>query len=67
MFYQILVILKTEQSLFKYFASIGVITYLAHGTIDIGFEYQFIGVLFYLIVASVEKHTYDSEVELAIN
>lgn len=67
MFYQILVILKTEQSLFKYFASIGVITYLAHGVIDIGFEYQFIGVLFYLIVASVEKHTYDSEVELVIN
>lgn len=40
---------------FKYFLILTTITYLAHGITDSGYEYQFMGVIFYFMIAHVEK------------
>lgn len=40
---------------FHLFVSLAFITYLSHSAIDIGFEYQYIGVILYLMVAVIEK------------
>lgn len=54
-FYVISKILSSNNSKFRYFVAVGLITYLVHTLIDIGFEYQYLGVLFYLLVATVEN------------
>ncbi|WP_156907486.1 O-antigen ligase family protein [Haploplasma axanthum] len=41
---------------FKYFAYLGLIAYVFHTLIDVGYEYQFLGVMYYMLVAVLEKN-----------
>lgn len=58
-FYKIIETLFESKTDFRYFLAIGIITYLAHGITDSGFEYQFLGAIFYLLVALLEIDTKD--------
>lgn len=55
MFYLIIETLFESKAKFRYFIALTCITYLAHGITDSGFEYQYIGVIFYTLIALVEK------------
>lgn len=50
-------ILFKSTSKFKYFVGLATIIYLVHGLTDAGFEYQFIGVIFYMLYALIENDT----------
>lgn len=60
-FYLISKILAKDKSQFKFFVAVGLITYLVHTLIDIGFEYQYLGVFFYLMVGLVENNNDQEE------
>lgn len=55
MFYKIIEILFESKSKFRYFIALASVTYLAHGITDSGFEYQYIGVIFFVLISLVEK------------
>ena len=52
--------LSKSRSNFKYFVAIGIVIYLSHSIIDLGFEYQFIGVIVYMMFAIVENKTFEN-------
>lgn len=55
MIYLVISILFDSKNNVRYFIAIAIIIYLAHGITDSGFDYQHIGVIYYLLVASLEK------------
>lgn len=55
MLYYIVETLFQSKNNFRYLLAIGIIIYLAHGITDSGFEYQYIGVIFFLLVALLEN------------
>ena len=48
-------ILKINGSLFAKLTAIAIFIYVGHELIDIGYDYQFLGVLLYFIIAVIEK------------
>lgn len=56
MLYFVVEILDESEDKFRYFLAIGIIIYLAHGITDSGFDYQYLGVFYYLMVALLEKN-----------
>lgn len=54
--YYVIEILDDSEERFRYFLAIGIIIYLAHGITDSGFDYQYLGVFFYLMIALLEKN-----------
>ena len=54
--YLVIEVLDESEDNFRYFLAIGIIIYLAHGITDAGFDYQYLGVFFYLMIALVEKN-----------
>lgn len=55
MIYFVVEILFENKDKIRYFLAIAIIIYLAHGITDSGFDYQHIGVIFYFMVALLEK------------
>lgn len=55
MLYYIVEMLFESKGKFRYLLALGIIIYLAHGITDSGFEYQYIGVLYYFQVALLEN------------
>lgn len=55
MLYQVIGILFDNKDKIRYFIAIAVIIYLAHGITDSGFDYQHIGVIYYFLIATLEK------------
>ncbi|WP_026391686.1 O-antigen ligase family protein [Haploplasma modicum] len=53
--YKIVDLLFDNRNKMRYFIAIGIIIYLVHAATDSGFEYRYIGVIFYLLIALVEK------------
>lgn len=53
--YIIVDLLFDNNSKFRYFLAIGIIIYLVHTATDSGFEYRHIGIIFYLMIALIEK------------
>lgn len=56
LFYKAYLQLIKNNSKFKYFLATGIIIYLTHTLVDIGFEYQYIGVILFLMVGSLENY-----------
>lgn len=54
MLFKALRVFNENKTTFKYFAALGMLTYLGHSLFDIGFEYQFLGVCFFLMIALLE-------------
>lgn len=55
MIYFVVEILFDNKDRIRYFIAVAIIIYLAHGITDSGFDYQHIGVIFYFMVAFLEK------------
>lgn len=55
MLFNMFKILEACKSKFKFFAGLGILIYLAHSLVDIGFEYQYLGVYLFLMVGLIEK------------
>lgn len=54
-FYYVVEMLFISKGKFRYFVALATIIYLAHGITDSGFEYQYIGVIFYILYGSLEN------------
>jgi len=55
MIYQAVSIMFDNKDRFRYFLAIAAIIYLSHGITDSGYDYQHIGVVYYLMLATLEK------------
>ena len=53
--YLIIEIMYNSKNIFRYFLLLGIIIYQAHALTDSGFDYQFIGVIHFFLIASLEK------------
>lgn len=64
--YQSFNIINESKNPFRYFLLIGTIIYLTHGLIDVGYDYQYIGILNYMMIAMIEKDNYKLKLEQTI-
>ena len=56
LFYYVFKELIKNNTKFKYFLATGIIIYLSHTLVDIGFEYQYIGVILFLMLGTLENY-----------
>ncbi|MDY0276545.1 MAG: O-antigen ligase family protein [Acholeplasma sp.] len=61
MIYYIYKIFEKNNTTFAFFASIGIIIFLFHSLLDIGYDYQFLAVYYYMIIAIIEKDNLSKE------
>jgi len=64
--YQTFNIINESKNPFRYFLLIGTIVYLTHGLIDVGYDYQYIGVLNYMMIGMIEKDNYRIKLDQSI-
>lgn len=57
--YKIFRMLNNNERYSKYIM-LGFVVYISHSLIDIGYEYQFLGIIYYLIVGTVEQNNKES-------
>lgn len=53
---KVFTVVKEHKSKFFYFVAIAVVIYFAHNIIDIGYDYQFLGMYFYFLIAMIENN-----------
>lgn len=56
MIYQAFKIALTSKEGFSIFFLMGMLVYLSHGIFDVGYDYQFIGVIYYGVLALIERN-----------